>query len=1533
MNWLSKLDELVTNLLPEEDRNYAEGHGGNGILQIDPLLDMDLNYGAELNDSEEVEESGLHDSTNNNTHRDCTQPPEITQSQTEDSIGELDALTEGPSSLSESSPNSYTANTILEPIAPETSILNSNVASTIRSEQPTGDVTTESRHQRDDQLEPPQSWPAVVTPPDEHNSVVLASSTPCIEQPAVPEPCSHESMALITTELTVQTQATEPISTPLTEFKETDAFSTDSGDQPCAVIRQSHETRSQPFVSTLVDPMLQTPLAGLSQLESPFFVTPATFSEPQTEMKAMRRTELPVFRTPATAHSSDDDATPSSHDLRLMRVETTSSCRLSALETTDISPMTKPPSDIDITEQNMPEFDVEFPLPEWNSSQVMFHPSMNCFGVVHLRALAAQRLPCPVGSTVQLAVSLLPWNGKVRGDSAVCFGQNSVCVKWDSLNETSGCSMVHPWNNEDTPVPIIKMELLFKPIKMLEFSICSLQLSCMPLMTMPGVWKRQWCRATIPSAMQQNESMIDDRTPLILVEAAFFPASTVDDDNPDDACSTFENPTFGAQSLRMDDGSSLRSAYHLHVKSKVHLLKLQSFWRPARCSVCKQSLIGWKRAFRCEACNIDCCADCQLQIDLQIPCGSLLAKNAVENSIQSKMTMERVLKTIAPVEEKFEQQSSVSWNDNATRLVGSPTDKGGIGRVRIRVHRASLFQTPLPLETPPVTVFDEANATNLRYGDYYVRVSCLGSANFKRTRTIQNTARPTFDSPPMVFDVPHYGMEYRVDVIDACSNNTVGTVLLTAQSLLQLQRDQRIEQDGIDAFLPRLYKDGPAKPTQMKMELRTGFKEGFGMDYFVPTKARGSKRNGNKPGSISGWIAFDVSIDEDCEGLYGQTPLKCPARPTNKLDLDILQNHVNRVIAIVEDIKKVFGVLSHVLSWKNPHLTGASLVGFVRLCYKFDAEYIGSLPVIFLLFVMLYLAVSRKAGRLKHRFIQREMESRAKIDAVSSIDHSLHRPIGYLQVSIKKGRNLRSRDLGLLGSVGCHVFWHPLRYCEDDDSAKLLSSTDKILMAHHDIGDTNYLYTANPDWDILKESTDWKRLRYITYPENSDVVHDDETFVGDYIEFPMLQPIKYDDGEVENSSERDAGMSLAPWTDLPGAIVIQVRFADVINRLPGFEDVLGEVTIPVAKIIEKGAYRGWFQIVEVGSKHIVRCDENDGSETPRLLLELKWKQPPSSNHDLSHVDREKSMMVAEEMARAAQKNARNNLNIIGSSIGALNTVRGLGEGVQSIQNALGSVVDVLEKLRNLLNFTEPGISSLVLCVLLCLCTFLALIPTRAIVVVCGIACYAVTFLARFGHPASSENQLTKSSETNLEIHQKHKENPIAIWLANAFHSIPTDDDLRKAYFWDCARISEAESSRLATERRASRLERMWNAKWFSSVNVRVVNGKKSTPSSYEWHWENRFAVVHGRRLLIWASASDFDDGENPLAWVHLAGHAGLAGLSPLEMRELPRDELPRVVNVFGRGATGQLKLMMLVPSLATKEALEEAVISAAVKGD
>ena len=72
MNWLSKLDEIVTKLLPEEDRNHTKQRGD--MMTIDPLLDMDLNYGAEESSEEEEEQGDAAAHTQHNATQAATEP-------------------------------------------------------------------------------------------------------------------------------------------------------------------------------------------------------------------------------------------------------------------------------------------------------------------------------------------------------------------------------------------------------------------------------------------------------------------------------------------------------------------------------------------------------------------------------------------------------------------------------------------------------------------------------------------------------------------------------------------------------------------------------------------------------------------------------------------------------------------------------------------------------------------------------------------------------------------------------------------------------------------------------------------------------------------------------------------------------------------------------------------------------------------------------------------------------------------------------------------------------------------------------------------------------------------------------------------------------------------------------------------------------------------------------------------------------------------------------------------------------------------
>ena len=226
--------------------------------------------------------------------------------------------------------------------------------------------------------------------------------------------------------------------------------------------------------------------------------------------------------------------------------------------------------------------------------------------------------------------------------------------------------------------------------------------------------------------------------------------------------------------------------------------------------------------------------------------------------------------------------------------------------------------------------------------------------------------------------------------------------------------------------------------------------------------------------------------------------------------------------------------------------------------------------------------------------------------------------------------------------------------------------------------------------------------------------------------------------------------------------------------------------------------------------------------------------------------------------------------------------------------------------------------------------FLVLVPTRAIILVVGIGQYMATFAVAFLFKRTSSTNTQKMVRSQPT---PGKVSPVVTWIMNAFSGLPTDEDLRKAYFWESRRIGEMESSKFATKKRLARLKRLWKAQWYSSIGIRTIIKRKVSSNDNDWFWATVFAVVHGRRLLWWLTTDDFDEGDAPAGCLFLAGHAGLAGLSPLDVREIESGDLPRIVNIFGRGKDGQQKLMLLLPTEESKDQLEKAVVSASLKGD
>jgi hypothetical protein len=98
--------------------------------------------------------------------------------------------------------------------------------------------------------------------------------------------------------------------------------------------------------------------------------------------------------------------------------------------------------------------------------------------------------------------------------------------------------------------------------------------------------------------------------------------------------------------------------------------------------------------------------------------------------------------------------------------------------------------------------------------------------------------------------------------------------------------------------------------------------------------------------------------------------------------------------------------------------------------------------------------------------------------------------------------------------------------------------------------------------------------------------------------------------------------------------------------------------------------------------------------------------------------------------------------------------------------------------------------------------------------------------------------------------------------------------------------------------------------------------------SRNWSWEPAFGLIEGHCFIWWRSERHFDTGNVPLGQIFFAGHSGLAGLLPLDLRELLKEEVPLADSIFGQSLQGQQKVTLLAPFSDVKDSLENAVLEA-----
>jgi hypothetical protein len=533
-------------------------------------------------------------------------------------------------------------------------------------------------------------------------------------------------------------------------------------------------------------------------------------------------------------------------------------------------------------------------------------------------------------------------------------------------------------------------------------------------------------------------------------------------------------------------------------------------------------------------------------------------------------------------------------------------------------------------------------------------------------------------------------MEYRIDVIDATTDKAIGTGLITTQGLLQQQRDYLVEEKRLP-FLSFLLK--PIRFADMRrivIELRAALKHGYSSDFYTPVKTRSSLSDGEvHTGDIVGCMELSACLEENFESLFGHKPYMCPPRPGEDLNMSVFQLHLQRIANILEDLKQISETYKFVVGWKNPVVTGISLVVFLRLCIWFDPAYTGSVPVFLSILLMLHLASKRAYGTMKAKYTQKEIEKYRKAEN-GIVNYDVHRPVGLVRLNVVKGRNIRSPELGLAGNVGCRISLDLIRFMPEKQKKKALE-VDHSMSAPHEFGSTSFAFGTEPVWDRMIKNDRAMRMNLLLPHLGTFFDSDEET---NDIVFPVLQPI---------STTLDLQV-LDPWESSSAAIVVEVRLSDLLNVIPGSEYALGEVAIPLRELVIKGEMSGWFNIVAVSpnsspsNQGAEMSTENEAakSDDPQVFLTIQWKPPPKqSGSNFLEIEREASYAIQEEMIRSAvfARSQKEKVNILVSSIGALNNVRGISANLQSVQDQLGWTLDFCESCIHLFDFTVSSFRS------------------------------------------------------------------------------------------------------------------------------------------------------------------------------------------------------------------------------------------------
>jgi len=563
------------------------------------------------------------------------------------------------------------------------------------------------------------------------------------------------------------------------------------------------------------------------------------------------------------------------------------------------------------------------------------------------------------------------------------------------------------------------------------------------------------------------------------------------------------------------------------------------------------------------------------------------------------------------------------------------------------------------------------------------------------------------------------------------------------------------------------------------------------------------------------------------------------------------------------------------ISWSDTKLSLFCFLSYFYICVKINMDYIGCIPPSIVIVNMLIKYRRRSTGAYVEKYEEEELVKLRK--KANNKNGGVHRPIAQVKIGIPRGKNLRSRDLGLPGNVYASASW--ANNVEGKGTEYEIGSTATGQMTTNPVWDTapkvahRRLSTAASEFSGAVEEG-WEKVKQTVYKGTGKILTSSThgkkvnkagmltNIAGkwdkDYVFlYPVLQPLD-EDGELKG------------WGESRGGLVVRIYLENVFNKL--MDDCLGEVVVPLKSLISNGSggeqreVSGFFEVkdVEVGGRkersivgdlfggeerkrgeregeRIGGAEEEEEEEAemmgeededltegrggdglkPEVFLRMQLTLKEEGG-EVTDAEREASSTIAQELSEVMPEDTEGKEGKGGGGgvvVGAMGTVRSAMQTAKWIQNLIANIVDVVESVFNIVTWVDMHKSMLVFVAASLVWLMLIFVPTRWVVMIAVLQQFGMGLYLRVTRESRRKRRKLERRRRRRAKEAEEKEewgNPVL----NLLSTVPTGEDLRRKYFWESFRRGLVEKIAMGKKRREGRLREIWKARFSGMIKLR-----------------------------------------------------------------------------------------------------------------